>query len=221
MSDRISKTKLIAALGVLSLGLWVSPAVQADPVTFHFAGAIVPGASTLTIVNGDTTATISGFYTFESLTPDTNSSTVAGDYIGALTSLSATVVYAGGSFTITATDGNIRVECSGCPGGTQDYYRVQSNSTEHGLTVSSGSTDPFVLTTFLLTMGPGNFGIFDSDALPLTFPPLFGNPRVIETFAGDLNKLTFSLIPVPEPGTLVLLGLGLAGLGLRLRRRRR
>lgn len=159
---------------VTCLSLIAARPTDAGTIRFNFTGTVESVSSTesLFLVVFNTTQTMSGFYTFESTTPDEEASSESGLY--ALTGYSITV----GSYTAAGSSGQI---------STAD------NSFLDGLSVTASplyGTQIGVLTgrsSSQLELLDFDTSAFSSDAAPLTSPALsaFESNTWESTFYGD------------------------------------
>ncbi|HKY06936.1 MAG TPA: PEP-CTERM sorting domain-containing protein, partial [Candidatus Binatia bacterium] len=205
------KVKFCLAIAIL-IAVHYAPA-GASPITFSFSGTLVfvdPSLSG-TFSPGQT---ISGTYTFESTTPDSDPGNPNfGGYPGANTNLSFVAGSYTGSFggpAFNATNVGLSFP------GPFDVYQV--NIPLAGPNV--GSATPF---QFALDIRDLDQTALASDALPLTPPDLALFETRAITLIFDDNSFVVasldSLQQVPEPSALFLLVVGIAA-GVRSLRRR-
>ena len=205
-------------VGVLLLaGVLVSATAEAAPITINFTGVV-----TLSYPGGLATPTpLTGWYTYESTTADTNANAFDGTY-SAITAYSMSA----GSWSATGSTGTITVADGGFAG---DLYQVSLP-----VTSSLGGFPP--LGPFEWTLRDNSQTAIGSDDLPTSLNlAAFGSVNLFllryssecgagcsfPGLFGHISSVTVSTAPaaVPEPGTLVLIGTGLA-FALAGRRRR-
>lgn len=196
-------TQLVARylfLLAIFVAFGASPA-QAVPVTFNFSGTLSASDAVLGLTAGQP---ITGSYTFESATQDTNPFNFLGNYLNAIQSGSINV----GAYTGNITGGSISVANT----TSIDNYTLLAQV--NGAPLASG----FQLTSLSLFM----LGQFPSsgDALPTSAGDLSGFPTVFFSLmfsnstlpGGGLRfpqlELT-NISSIPEPSTFLLLGFGL------------
>jgi hypothetical protein len=219
----LSRSLLAIAVGLALLG--APREVLAAPITFTFTGTVTSIQSARQGIF-DLTQTLSGSYTFDSLSPDLFPADPAlGRYSPlVLNSLTFTI----GSFTGGRVGPNLvadRIEVLNSQFDAYSARWVQVLTGPDGETLLPG----FFAILLLADAGPA----LVSDTLPLT-PPTLAEFRVatwnlilspdatdFASLAGHLTSL--DLAPVPEPATLLLFGTTATGLGLahwRQQRRR-
>ena len=184
---------------------------HAVPVTFNFSGTISFSDPALaSIMVGQP---ITGSYTFESTTADTNPLSFIGNYLHTLQSGSITV----GAYTGNITGGSINVLNT----TLLDNYNIEAQVS--GAPLASG----FQLTNISLSMcgqfpssgdalptSPGDLSGFSDTLTLLLFPNNAGSLGL----AGSFSPIILSAA-IPEPGTFLLLGLGLFLLAFWVRRK--
>jgi len=214
---KIDICKSLLTIAVLSIGMFDAAVADATPITFNFAGNVASVDSSL----GSTFSvgqTLSGSYTFESTTADSEVDPAFGLYGNALTTLSFTI----GSYIGTLGVGASEFAVSNSPPpptGIGDFYDLTADPVSGP---SVGSDPP---KTFALRVRDDTASALSSDALPVTPPDLaiFTSTTWFLLFdsgaqvGGPLTSLTLA---IPEPSSLVLFIYGLAGLALWARRRR-
>lgn len=189
--------------GLLWGGLPANPAV-AGLVTFNFTGAVGDVNKTLfpALNSGQT---LSGSFTFDDATSDSNGSLGVGRYNNTITALSVNV----GPFAGTLGAGNNFIKIGN---GSTDSYEVRAPLT--GAPVQGH--DPLY---FRVLLRDPSGSVFGTDSLPTTAPSL-------SSFASDRFRLVFengagvarvkgnltSLTAVPLPPAVILFGAGLIAL---------
>ncbi len=175
------KQVLAATMTITALAL--PGAVQeakAAAITFRFTGIVTtvcfPPPECLPVpgLPFSVQDSVSGFYTFESTTPDSNPAHPnAGLYLGAITNLQFTI----GTYSASATGGNISVIFNlgpfNPPFTPTDEYRHFSNTSTG---ISGPSVAGLELDNFQVRLLGVNTGGLTSDALPLTPPSLAAFP---------------------------------------------
>ena len=207
---RSSFRHLLSIAGLLALtGVAAAPAMAA-PVIFNFTGAVSDVHASL-FPTFNTSQTLTGSYTFNDATPDSNPSPGIGRYNGTIQALTVTL----GSYT--ATLGN-----SG-----SNFIEIRNQVSSDRYEVRAPLTGPIVNgfspLRFRIELIDPSATVFNNTNLPTTAPSLSsfaasrfriifedgnGNARV----RGALTSLTV----VPLPTAVVLFGAGLvalAGLG--------
>ena len=221
---------------LLLLGTALSGPVSASPITFAFTGNVNSVSAPLS-GTFNTSQTLSGFYTFESTTPDTVPlDATLGFYTGALTALSFTVgSYTGTGPTLSgsaiAVENDRVMVFQPIP---RDSYTAGAEFVGQDI---AGLSPLFVIVVGLVD--PTGTAL-NSDSLPTTPPNLsaftqgsgfvliFGIPAFPENeeqVVGTLTSLTLVTeppggTPIPEPSTWLLLSSGLAGIALWRQRHR-
>ena len=198
--------------GLMWAGLWgglLTPPASANTVTFGFSGNLSNVSNDL-FPSFNTGQTLTGFYSFDSTTPDSNPSANRGQYNGTISSLTVTV----GSYTATlGTLGDNFIQVRNLP-NNNDRYEVRAPLTGPSL-VNAGDT--FTPVRFRIELKDGN--AFSSDTLPTTPPSL-------SSFAQNQFRIVFtdghgndrikgsltSLVAVPLPASILLFGAGLIAL---------
>ncbi len=155
--------------------------------------------------------TITGFYIYESTTPDTNPSVYVGDYEHYTSPYGIFLSVSGFKFETDLTNVDFFIEVvNDYPSG--DAYMVGSSN---NLPLSNGvSVDPIDW-----QLGDNTGTALSSDALPTTAPTLNdwqSNRLRLDGERGGYIIDAMVTSAVPEPATLLLFGLG----GLLLRKRR-
>lgn len=193
-------------------------AVQADLVTYTFTGELTlvdPGIASEFSVG----EIVTGTYTFETTTPDSDPLPTFGEYNNAITAFSANI---GGDYPLS--------------GGTSNDIKIRNNDPidAYSLNVfnpTSALVNGLGLELFSISLGDSNATLFDSDALPTTVPDLSqleSNVTFNVTFftvggSAPLETLEFeltSLEQIPEPSSVALALLTLSSVAVAIRRRK-
>lgn len=205
-----------------------SGVVEAAPVTLYFAGTVNSvniGLATQFAPD----QTLTGSYTFDSVTPAIAGSTSSSATYNALTALNFTINGYTGSLTRAA--GGPEIEIYNNFHGSDGYEVTNYYS---GLT--GNRVNGFVLSNFALFLNDPTQTAFNTAlSLPTTvdlshfsiqnFDLIFFNANNAEEeqmVTGVINQIADHPIvvqPIPEPCTLALFGAGLVGLTLRRPRR--
>jgi hypothetical protein len=223
MNQRVSLTRAVMIAGALFIGsgLAAAPAMAAS-MTFNFTGAVSDVSAAL-FPHLTAGHSLTGSYTFNTATIDSNPSANIGRYNGTIQALTVNLVPTIGS-TYTATLGSAGsnfIEIRNQP--SSDRYLVQAPLT--GPLVNGYSPLRFRIelidptaTAFgndLLPSTPPSLSSFAASRFRIVFEDGSGNARV----RGTLTSLT----AVPLPTAVILFGAGLlalVGLGAGSRRQK-
>ena len=216
--------RTLAFVGALSL---ITGTAMASPISWVASGTIVgtAGDSASLPLSPQPGDAFSYSITFDNETPDTDISTGAGNFPGAI--LSATFSIGGQSYDLPVGAGSLAYTYND---SGADYYQLtfQTQSAPFGTYPNLVSQFGFSSTSPLA---------FDTDALP-TFPPsdlsiyqvsfdlyeLQNSDQAsgtvpFPTIFGQVNSIVMQPTSVPEPTTAALLAIGLLGMGWVRRRR--
>lgn len=203
-------------LCALTLGCFGATQAQAELVTYTFTGevSLVDAGIASEFSVGEA---VTGTYTFESTTPDSDGSANIGSYLNAVTAFSANI---GGDYPITLDNSS--------------EIRVRNNNPNDSYSVDI--TDPMAATVngldlslFSIFVSDPDATVFASDALPVTLPELSEFETVLNvSFFTDggsapLEELNFRLTllqEIPEPSSVALAAFTLTGLALTVRQRK-
>jgi hypothetical protein len=206
-----------SVLAALLCAMLLAIQAAAAEVKFAFSGQVTGylTASGTTMSTFPLGTLVSGVYGFNPATPDSNPSNGTGEYLNAVTSLSATIgaspvmsLNLSGARDITVFDNSFL-------GG--DGYTLLADIT--------GNPAPgFVANRIGINLLDGNTSTFTSDDLPLTppnpgnFSSSFESQLVLQSSTQSVLFNITSLALVPEPTGIVLLGTGLLALCAARRR---
>jgi hypothetical protein len=220
--NRDRKAVLLGVFFVLGLACLV----QAYPIKIGFAGLVDSVGDDYNLLQGAVHSgdSISGFYIYDSNTPDSEPTNVNfGFYQHSASPYGMTITIAGLTFQTDPANVDFAIAISDNYNSSADFYTVTSNnnlSLDNGLSIDA-----------LWWQLDDHYGtVFSSDALPLTPPDLSqwqGNALQVNggsyPFPSPGEKTLFDITChvtdvwlVPEPSTLLLFGFG----GLLLRKRR-
>ena len=211
-------TLAFTASMLLSTSIAITPATAA-PVTFAFTGVVNNVAPGLFTSGGNFNGSqkLSGFYTFNDATLDSNPSGRIGRYNDTITALTVQLGPASGPPSYTATLGpetpgnNNFIQIRNQPSGV-DGYEVRAP-------VTGPSVNGFSPLYFRIELIDPSHTVFSNDSLPTTPPSLSsfatntwrlvftdgnGNARI----QGSLTSATL----VPLPAAVILFGAGLVAL---------
>ena len=215
--------KVIICLCVASTVLLSNTSSSADPVTFNYSAqvATVTGSPIfgVNITIGDT---VTGFFTYESSTPDSNASNDRGDYLH----------ISGGAFRASVVGLNTVIT-----GSTTPFVQVENLSSDtfryidgahpanqvnpDGVMMLNGVPDADI--ELFLAISDSSGSVFVDDSLPNPFP-ISMPPNIPHTFSLNDGNATIllqftSLTPVPEPSTMAILSIGFVAVMATRRRR--
>jgi hypothetical protein len=221
--------KVVSSVSVLAFVVLLQASAEAALLTVSFTGQF----SSQTGLSPHTFAgsSISGSFTFDTTTADSNGDADKAVYVDTLTVLSGSVTGGSSPFNFSATDGNITIRDNTVTGSNfEDFYEVRAGG---GDGVSDSDVSSYALVAFNFSMrtvtNPAGSGITSTNLGVV--PALFDTPTIVLTFQPDSgcggtscpqHKLEYrvtELSQVPEPGSLSLMGLGFAALYRRIRRR--
>jgi hypothetical protein len=206
-----------SALAALLCAVLLAGQAVAAEVKFAFSGQV----SGYLTASGTTMSTfplgtlVSGVYGFNPATPDSNPSNGTGEYVNAVTSLSATIgaspvmsLNLSGFRDIAVFDNSFL--------GSDGYTLIAD--------ITGNPAPGFVANRIGINLLDGNTSTFTSDDLPLT-PPLPGNfsssfesQLILQSSAESVLFNITSLTLVPEPTGIVLLCSGILTLATIRRR---
>ena len=245
MTRKVFRNRVMGVMLAGVIGLCIPSLGSAAPITFDFTGTFVAAEphSLGGILTGPTgpfpASTISGSFTFESSTVDTNASSTLGHYGGAIKTLSFSVTNIfGGPYQFALTSGGAlnAIDINASPTIANQSYIL--SSTVHNV-VPNGPIvdgDNYNARDFFINLIKPTSSVFASDALPGTPPSLSpfslynnaalqldGQFKLVlqsshgdHTLIGNLTSLTLATVPVPAAAWLFASGLiGLVGVARR------
>ncbi|MCF6337770.1 MAG: PEP-CTERM sorting domain-containing protein [Gammaproteobacteria bacterium] len=215
---KVKNYYLAATFGLLTL-LWTAPSYSV-PITFSFSGTVTnyfydPGTGDAFGGSVGAGTTFTGFYTFESTSPDWSAADPEyGGYHSVL--LPYGMIATIGGNTVSGLGSDMLIDVWNTPGG--DSYTALAldyGFQSLGIQLSGGSSSVFDNDSLLLS--PPDIADFAEARFGYVVTDPFG--PVVLSVIGTLTELTL-VSTIPEPASLALMGLGLAGLGFARRKKR-
>lgn len=219
------RSYVVAAVVIAMSQAFAPNSASASVITYDFQADFSSAGLDLGGAGFSTANPLTGSFSFDDTTADTNGSASIGDYTGAITSIN----FSDASTTVTgsSTGGDVSIV-----NGPTDSFSVMA-APGNGLIGSNGGATGYTLDGFSLILGDNSGTVFSSDALPASLSLAdFPDIRSISLayLAGDgftINNAIYNITslslqngssPVPEPPTILLIGLPLAGLAYKLRK---
>lgn len=204
----MKKQVIILAVGLVCVAAFCTPMTFASPVTIYIEAVVDTVEDEAGYLEGQINPgdTITGYYIYESTTPDTNPSVYIGDYEHYTSPYGVFLSVGGFNFETDLENVNFLVSVvnAGGPYTSDDYVMASSKN----LALSNGTLVEII--SWALSDSTGD--ALSSDALPLNATVLsdwdFNHLRIMGAKENLFIVDGQVILAIPEPASIFLLGLG-------------